>query len=206
MDDFLLFLQSVLVGMGIAAPVGPIGMLTIQRTLTRGSRAGLATGMGAAAADTCYGALGAFGVSLVVDWLVGERFWLALFGGALMAWLAWHTWRSPVTEATGPAPSAGSLYKCFVGTFLLTLSNPATIFAFLAIFSALSGSTGHPVQPGVMVLGVACGSAFWWWFLTALVGHWRERFDLRWRQRIQRTSALLLGILALAQWIGLLLA
>lgn len=204
MNGLLQFLQAMLIGLGIAAPVGPIGLLTIQRTLAHGRNAGLATGLGAAAADACYGALGAFGVSLVVNWLVSARFWLTLAGGAVMLFLAWQTWRAPLAEHAAAVPDARRLINCFTGTFVLTLSNPATILAFLAIFSSLSGGGSQPgnppLHPGLMVLGVSCGSALWWWLLTAGVGHWRERFDLRWRRHIQRGSAIFLALFALAQW------
>ncbi|HSI48722.1 MAG TPA: LysE family transporter [Ideonella sp.] len=201
--DISLFGQAMLVGLSIAAPVGPIGLLTIQRTLDQGQAAGLATGLGAAAADACYGALGAFGVTLVIDWLVGARVPLALVGGAVLAWLAWRTWQAPVAERAASVPGAGSLLGAFAGTFVLTLSNPATILSFLAIFGALAGGSAKPASPGWMILGVGCGSALWWWLLTAGVGRLRQRFDARWRRRVNQASALLLGGFALWQWISL---
>lgn len=196
-STLLLFGQALLVGLSIAAPVGPIGLLTIQRTLAQGPRAGLATGLGAAAADTCYGALGAFGVQLVIGTLVNLRGPLSLLGGGVLGWMAWRTWRQPVAEQAAELATGGDLLRNFGGTFLLTLSNPATIFSFLAVFSALAGSAAHPTAPGWMVLGVGLGSALWWWLLTATVGRLRHRLDTRWRRRINQASGLLLGAVAL---------
>src|SRR6185369_5470058 len=91
-----LFLQSLLIGLSIAAPVGPIGLLTIQRTLQLGSAAGLATGLGAAAADAVYGAVGAYGVTTLIRALTAARLPLAIGGGAFLLWMAWSIWRTPV--------------------------------------------------------------------------------------------------------------
>ena len=200
----VLFAQALLIGLSIAAPVGPIGLLTIQRTLALGPAAGLATGLGAAAADAVYGAIGAFGVTALIAWLTGARPVLALAGGAFMLWLAWATWRAPVTERAADAGSARNLLRCFGGTFVLTLSNPATILSFIAVFGALAGRL-QADSPWPMIAGVLIGSALWWLFLATAVGRLRERFDRRWRRRVNQLSALLLGAFALWQWAGLLL-
>ena len=95
-----LFMQSLLIGLSIAAPVGPIGLLTIQRTLQQGPRVGLATGLGAAAADAVYGAIGAFGVTALIDALTAARVPLVLGGGTFLLWLAWSIWRASTTIST----------------------------------------------------------------------------------------------------------
>lgn len=195
--SLLIFAQAVLVGLSIAAPVGPISLLTIQRTLAQGRRAGLATGLGAAAADACYGALGAIGVQLVIGALVSLRGPLSLVGAGVLGWMAWRTWRQPVAEQAAELATGGDLLRNFAGTFLLTLSNPATIFSFLAVFGALAGGTARPLSPLWMVVGVGLGSALWWWVLTWTVGRLRHRLDAVWRQRINRVSGALLGAIAL---------
>ncbi|NRF66004.1 LysE family transporter [Aquincola sp. S2] len=200
----LLFAQSLLIGLSIAAPVGPIGLLTIQRTLASGPAAGLATGLGAAVADAVYGAIGAFGVSAVIAWLTGARTWFAVGGGAFLLWLAWSIWRTPIAERAADAGSGRDLLRCFAGTFVLTLSNPATILSFIAVFGALAGRLAI-ASPWPMIAGVLIGSALWWLFLAAAVGRLRERFDRRWRRRINQGSALLLAAFALWQWGALLL-
>jgi len=203
-----LFLSSLLIGFSIAAPVGPIGLLTIQRSLDHGPRAGLATGLGAAVADAAYGAVGAYGVSWLIGALVAARVPLALFGAAFLLWMAWKLLRAPLAErAAVPADEAaagsstGSAAKgwhYFAGTFVLTLSNPATIFSFIAIFGAM-GSRGTVASPALMVFGVLLGSALWWLFLSSAVGRLRGRFDAVWRRRVNRLSAALLAGFALWQ-------
>ena len=201
--SWTLFAQSLLIGLSIAAPVGPIGLLTIQRTLALGSAAGLATGLGAAAADAVYGAIGAFGVTALIHWLTGIRVWLTLAGGTFLLWMAWATWRAPVAERAAEAGNARDLLRCFGGTFVLTLSNPATILSFIAVFGALAGRV-HIASPWPMIAGVLIGSALWWLLLSGVVGRLRGRFDARWRRRVNRASALMLAAFAVWQWTGLI--
>jgi threonine/homoserine/homoserine lactone efflux protein len=197
-----LFAQSLLIGLSIAAPVGPIGLLVIQRTLQRGALVGLATGFGAAAADALYGAVGAFGVASVIDALVGARVPLALGGGAFLLWLAWRIWHSKPADKAAQAGGGAGLLSCFSGTFVLTLSNPATIFSFIAVFGTL-GARLQVSSPWTMIAGVLVGSALWWLLLSALVARLRSRFDARAQAWVNRASALLLGGFALWQWAGL---
>ena len=203
MLEAALFAQSLLIGLSIAAPVGPIGLLVIQRTLQRGAIVGLATGLGAATADALYGAVGAFGVSWVIDALVGARVPLALGGGAFLLWLAWRIWHSAPATHVAQAGGGAGLLACFAGTFALTLSNPATIFAFIAVFGTL-GARLAGGSPWTMIAGVLAGSALWWLLLSALVGRLRTRFDARAQAWVNRSSALLLAAFALWQWLGLL--
>ena len=206
MDLLPLFLASLLIGLSIAAPVGPIGLLTIQRSLDHGARAGLATGLGAAAADAVYGAVGAYGVTWLVNALIALRVPLAIFGGAFLLWMAWRLVRAPLATqaatatAQGPAAAgpAARGWQYVAGTFVLTLSNPATIFSFIAIFGAM-GSRAAIASPAVMVAGILIGSALWWLLLSSAVGRLRGRFDAVWRRRINRASALVLAGFALWQ-------
>lgn len=201
-SSLLLFLKALLVGLSIAVPVGPIGLLAIHRTLDQGLRAGLATGLGAACADACYGALGAWGVALVVDALVGARLWLAVGGSALLLWMAWRSWRTPPAARAAPLPSRRELLHCFAGTFLLTLSNPLTILSFIAVFGALGGQAGEGRAALPMVAGVFLGSALWWLVLALCVARVRGRFDAAWRRRVAKGAGLLLAGFALWQGVG----
>ena len=149
--------------------MGPIGLLVIQRTLQRGALVGLATGLGAAVADALYGAVGAFGVSWIIDALVGARVPLALGGGAFLLWLAWRIWHSAPADQCGAGRPGAGLLSCFAGTFVLTLSNPATIFSFIAVFGTL-GARMAVSSPWTMIAGVLLGSALWWLLLSARSG------------------------------------
>lgn len=211
---FPAFLPALWVGLSIAAPVGPIGLLVIQRTLRHGRVVGLATGLGAAVADAAYGAVGAFGVTALIATLQALRVPLALLGGGFLLLLAWRTWRSSA-QALAAGPGAGgaggasgtaapSLAAAFAGTLLLTLSNPATILSFIAIFGALAGSMQAAASPLVMVAGVLAGSALWWLLLSGAVAALRGRFDARAQAWVGRVSALMLAGFAAWQWAALL--
>jgi threonine/homoserine/homoserine lactone efflux protein len=196
MSSGALFLQSLVIGVSIAAPVGPIGLLVIQRTLQRGRAIGLATGLGAALADGVYGAVGAFGVTSLIAWLNSMRLPLALAGGVFLLWLAWRSWTAPLAAQAAKNNDSRDVISAFAGTFVLTLSNPATIFSFIAIFASL-GASGTPASPWPMIAGVSIGSALWWLLLSSVIARWRERFDARWQRRVNRASALLLAAFAL---------
>ena len=188
-----LFLRGVLVGFSIAAPVGPIGLLCIRRSMAEGRAMGLATGLGAAAADACYGALAAFGLSAATAFLLSGRAWLQLGGGALLVVLGARAGlAAPAARAakTGGRGLAGA----FVSTFLLTLSNPSTILSFLAVFSAL-GAVESPVS---MVAGVFAGSALWWLLLSHGVAAIGAKLGPRSMAWINRLSGALL--IALGAW------
>lgn len=210
-----LFWQSLLIGFSIAAPVGAIGLLTIQRTLDRGWRAGLATWLGAAVADAAYGAVGASGVAALIDALAAARVPLVIGGGVFLLWLAWRIARAPIAERAADARDdadradeergAAALGRCFAGTFALTLSNPATILSFVAVFGALAGRT-RVSSPTTMIAGVLIGSALWWLLLSVAVWRLRERFDARWRRRVNRVSAVVLAGFAVWQFGGVVAA
>lgn len=194
----VLFGQSLLIGLSIAAPVGQIGLLAIQRTLDHGRPAGLATGLGAAFADAVYGAIGAFGVSGLIAWLLSLRLWLGLFGGGFLLWLAWRIATKPAVRRVDASPQTSTLLRYVAGTFVLTMSNPTTILSFMAVFGALAGRAPS-ASPWVMVVGVLVGSALWWLVLSTGVGWLRERFDERWQRAVNLCSAALLAGLGLWQ-------
>ncbi len=201
---FTLFWQSMLIGLSIAAPVGQIGVLAIQRTLDHGRAAGLATGLGAALADAVYGAIGAFGVTTLIAWLLGIRIWLSVFGAVFLLWMAWRIATKPATPRGTERASGRSLLRDLSGTFVLTLSNPSTILSFVAVFGALAGrAPAASASPWAMVSGVLVGSALWWLLLSTGVGLLRERFDARWQRAINLSSAAMLAGLAVWQLVAL---
>jgi threonine/homoserine/homoserine lactone efflux protein len=168
-----LFFKACLIGLSIAAPVGPIGLLCIQRSLSQGMRIGFATGMGAALADGMYGLIGALGVAALIHFLVAARVWLGLFGGLFLIWMGMRLLRR-VGQPQSGAPDKVSALRAFASTFVLTLSNPSTILSFIAVFASLSASGPANTEAATivtMVVGVFIGSAAWWLLLSSFVGH-----------------------------------
>ena len=187
-----LFLKGLLIGLAIAAPVGPIGVLCIRRTLKDGRGAGVATGMGAATADAAYGCVAAFGLTSVSGYLLRHQSWISVCGGAFLCYLGARTFLSRPATGSSPAHS-GRLFAAYGSTLLLTLANPATVLSFAVVFAALGlPSTASYPSAGGMVLGVFTGSALWWLALSTIVSLGRSRIDASWMQAINRVSGAVL--------------
>ena len=201
--DFAVFLRGLAIGFGIAAPVGPIGVLCIRRTLADGRSVGFAAGLGAATADALYGAVAAFGLTLVSKALVGQRVWLQAVGGLFLCYLGMRTWMSAPASSTAPSGQGRGLIAAWASTFALTVTNPTTILSFVAIFAGLGlGAGAGGYRPAaLMVLGVFLGSAFWWLLLSTGVGFMRAaltREGLRWVNRLAGAIITAFGLGALA--------
>ena len=194
-------LTGGIVGFSIAAPVGPIGALTIRRTLAQGRAAGFLTGLGAATADSAYGAVAAFGLTLVTSFLVAQQGWLSLLGGLFLCWLGVATFRAqpaPIEHT----PPARSLLGAYASTVFLTLTNPTTILSFVGIYAGLGlrESGTDYAAASAFVLGVFLGSALWWLLLSFGVGTLRERLSvrgLRWINRISGAAIAAFGLVVL---------
>jgi threonine/homoserine/homoserine lactone efflux protein len=190
------------VGFSIAAPVGPIGALTIRRTLAQGRLIGFLTGLGAATADAAYGAVAAFGLTLVTDAVLAQELWLRLGGGLFLLYLGVRTFRAQPAPL-GQTPAAGGLLAAYASTFLLTLANPSTILSFIAIFAGLgpAGPGADYALAGVFVLGVFLGSALWWLLLSTGVGLLRGHLDqhaLHWVNQVSGVIIAAFGVVVLA--------
>ncbi len=193
-------LKGVLLGLSIAAPVGPIGVLCIRRTIAYGFFAGLAGGLGTALADAAYAALAAFGFAALLGDLIAGNAWFRLAGAAFLLWLGWSTWNAGPAQQEAKV-DARTLIGTFVATFALTLANPATIVTFAGLFLALGlGDTGGSADAGVaLVGGVFAGSLLWWIVLSTLVVAVREKLGPAAMVAINRgAGALLVGF---AVWI-----
>lgn len=196
-------LKGIVLGFSIAAPVGPIGVLCIRRTLSEGRLAGLVSGLGAASADAIYGSIAAFGLTVIADFLVAGRLWLGLVGGLYLAYLGVRTWRTKPRLELAPV-EGGSLGQAYFSTLLLTLTNPLTILSFAAIFAGL-GAAGERLSGALLVAGVFLGSAGWWLLLSGGVGLLRRRLDERLLVWVNRVSGAVLVGFAAAILVGLFL-
>jgi threonine/homoserine/homoserine lactone efflux protein len=175
-----LFFRGLALGFSIAAPVGPIGILCIQRTLNNGQLYGFVSGLGAATADAVYGSMAAFGLTALTGYLVDQTEWLRFGGAIFLCYLGFKTFltRSTVFSQTTPK---GGWTTAYAATFALTLTNPMTILAFTAIFAGLGLAETTPsyASIGGLVLGVFTGSAFWWLLLSSGAALLRHKLDVR---------------------------
>lgn len=173
-----LFLKGLLVGLTVAAPVGPIALLCMRRSIAEGRLSGLVTGLGAATADALCGIVAALGITAVSAFVIEQREWLQLFGGLFMVvfGVLFIRAKPPVAaEATGAVAPADriKLSTAYFSTVVLTLSNPMTILGFAGVFAGagFATDTGSPWAAVVIVTGVFLGSAAWWIFLSAAASH-----------------------------------
>jgi threonine/homoserine/homoserine lactone efflux protein len=201
--DVGLFLRGLLIGFSIAAPVGPIGILCIRRTLAEGRASGFLSGLGAATADALYGCVAGFGLTVVSAFLVDQRAWIQLIGGVFLLALGVRTLRSKPAERAAQASAGRGLAGSYLSTLVLTLTNPMTIISFAGIFAALGvAETGGSLAAAVwLVAGVFAGSAAWWLLLSGGVGLMRDRIAtgaLLWVNRA--SGVVLVAFGAVAVW------
>jgi threonine/homoserine/homoserine lactone efflux protein len=193
----MIFLKGLAFGFILAATVGPMWILCLRRTLAFGPAAGLASGMGIAVADGLYGAVAAFGLTAISGFLLGSSFWIGLVGAAFLVFLGVKTLvSSPVKSEMDEKPQ--SAISAFLATLGLTLANPPTILAFVAIFAGLGLTSSSYAAAALITLGVFLGSASWWLILAAGAGWLRGRIGPRLMRGINVVSGL--SILAFAGW------
>jgi len=180
MREMELLIGGIIVGLMIAIPVGPVNILCIRRTIGAGWRSGVISGVGAAAADMLYGGIAGFSITLVIQFLVREQFWIRLFGGVLLVGIGiWYFFKRPA-PLDAQLQDRESSYSDIRSTFLLTLTNPTTVLSFLALLAALGlGNPRHWWLTVFLVAGIFCGSMLWWIVLSVIVNHFRDRFNGR---------------------------
>lgn len=197
-----LFLHGLILGLAIAAPVGPIGLLCIRQTLTFGWPRGFICGLGAATADAIYGCIAGFGLTFIAEFLLEQQIWLRLIGGAFLCYLGVKTFikvqSKPDTIQLKDIKPAG----VYTSTLLLTLTNPATILTFAAIFSGigLTSIKGNYFSAMMLVIGVFFGSGVWWLFLSSTMTLVRTKLTLAHVKYINRISGVVItafGLIAL---------
>jgi threonine/homoserine/homoserine lactone efflux protein len=197
--DLSLLARGVLIGLSVAAPVGPMGVLCIRRTLADGRLIGLATGLGIATADALYSSIAGFGITVIAALLLRQQLWIRLIGGCFLCYLGAKTLvAAPAEEAA--AETGRSRVAAYASAFALTLANPTTILSFVAIFAGVGVGGRASGAAVLLVLGVLAGSTCWWVILTNGVAMLRTRLTSSWLRWINRLSGGILigfGLLAL---------
>jgi threonine/homoserine/homoserine lactone efflux protein len=186
-------IKGVIIGMSIAVPVGPIGILCIRRTLAQGRITGFLSGLGAATADAFYGAIAGFGITFLSDFLIGQQTWFRLIGGALLCFLGLRTFVSKPAEGRASFQES-TPWSAYLSTFCLTLTNPMTILFFAAVFAGVGvgRASSHYVSAAILVLGIFSGSSLWWFVLSGFTGVLRGIFNSKRLQWLNRISGLII--------------
>lgn len=194
MKGLELLIRGLAAGLIITAPVGPVNVLCVQRTITKGWRSGLFSGLGSAAADTIYAAIAGFSISFIIQFLLREIFWIRFFGGILLIGLGvWYYFRPP--QHLDKEKKSDSDTSDSASTFLLTLTNPTTVLSFLAVLAGLGLSESRPwYLTLVMIGGIFAGAMLWWFILTGVANRLRDKFTDRSMVWMNRIGGLAIGI------------
>lgn len=177
-----LLVKGFIIGVVVSAPMGPVGVLCIQRTLNKGRWYGFVTGLGASISDIIYALLTGYGMSFIFDFINTNIFYLQLLGSVMLLAFGYYTFRSNPVKAIRPiSPSKGTLFHNFITAFFVTLSNPLIIFLFIGLFARFTF-----VLPGIPLgeqmigyMGIAIGAIAWWFGITYFVDKVRNRFNMR---------------------------
>ena len=197
--NLIYLLDGIIVGFSASVPLGPIGVLCIQRTLNRGRMAGFVSGLGAALSDTIYAIVAGFSLSCVLEVIEAQMLWWQLAGAVILIIMGVKIFLSnPAIQLRRQKRKNSSLLQDFASTFLITITNPLAIFLFIAAFSVVGGEKQFDMQL-MLVSGVFIGAASWWLTLTSLIGLFRKKINLRrlyWINKIAGSTIVILVVIA----------
>src|ERR1700722_7831853 len=189
MSSVLLVIPGLIIGFLVAAPIGPINLICMRRTLAYGALTGFVSGLGAAMGDGIFASIIGFGLTAIRHWIEGYSQLLQIAGGALLLGFGIHTYVADPLQGReiscngDKVRSSPSLLRSFASTFAIALSNPATLFAFAALFTGFGGFIGladpSMAQAAFVVAGILCGSALWWLTITMIVSAYHARINGR---------------------------
>ncbi len=206
--DLLTFFRGAVIGLTIGAPLGPVGLICLRRMLNQGVLPGLASGFGAATADAAFGAITGFGMTFLTGPLVNHEGWLRVTGGIVLCALGVRCiFSHPHLSVDGGVRQGRiGLLRAYSSVLLLTLTSPATVLSFLALFAALGAvGAGGRLSVGLLVLGVFVGSASWWVLLATGTGALRHHLTpngLTWVNRLSGVLIAAFGVAVLAFGVG----
>lgn len=203
-DEISVFARGLVIGIMVAAPVGPVGLLCIRRTLQKGLFVGFSTGFGAAFADAFFSLISVLGVTAVTALVNDYKDLIYVVGGAFLLFIAWHTWHDkPRQVDTGDVErrylshvkAAGGAFKAMLTSFIITITNPATIFGVMAVIATF-GNLQSRSETAAIISGIFCGSSLWWLMLSGGVSLIRHKFNDERVMVINRITAAFLAVIA----------
>jgi threonine/homoserine/homoserine lactone efflux protein len=184
-----------MIGLVVAAPLGPIGIISLQRTLSKGNLSGLFSGLGISTADAIYGALATFGVTAISSFLISQALWLKIIGGIVICGLGIRIYNQAGYQKMSTSANNKSCLGAYFSALILTLMNPALIFSFVAIFASLGivYSKTNPISTLLLIGGVFAGSAIWWVFLSGMARRLKTQFTESFIKKINYVSGVLIA-------------
>ena len=201
-----LFIKGILMGLLVSAPLGPVGVVCIQRTINRGVKSGFISGLGAAAADTVYAIIAVLGLGFVITFIKEEKYWIQLVGALIIILFAIKIfYTNPAVEIRNNRNKKNKPLEEFISVFFVTLSNPGVFFAFIAFFAwfnVVGEENAGYFSALVLIGGIFTGALSWWYILSAVINKYRKRIRLKniwWLNKIMGIIVFICGIIALIE-------
>lgn len=201
--DIIIFIKGIIIGLSASIPLGPVGLICIQKTLNRKRTNGVVAGMGAALADTFFAVVAAFGISAIHNFIENQQLFLRLSGGIILLFLGLKFFlTNPAIQIRKNRNKNNNLWADFVSVFLLTLSNPLTVVVFGAVFAGFGiiPKESSWLDVTMLISGVFIGAMIWWISLVYVINIFRKKFRLRrlwWMNKIMGAIIILFGLFAL---------
>jgi threonine/homoserine/homoserine lactone efflux protein len=198
--------DGIIIGISASIPLGPIGVLVIQRTLNKGRLSGFCSGLGAALSDTIYAIIAGFSLSFIVGFIETQLLWIQIIGAAILISLGLKIfYTNPAVQLRKQKKRSSSLIQDMLSTFGLTVANPLAVFLFMAFFAGFRvvETKQGAIDNFLLIGGVFCGAAFWWFILSSLVNLFRSKINLRrlfWINKIAGSTIVVLVFVAFTIW------
>jgi threonine/homoserine/homoserine lactone efflux protein len=189
----LFFIKGFLIGLIVAAPLGPIGIISLQRTFSKGYLAGVFSGLGISTADAIYGAFAVFGVTAMSSFLLSQQLWLRIIGGMVICGFGIRIYSQAGYQKMAASANNKSCFGAYFSALVLTLVNPALIISFAAIFASLGITRTNHYASILLIVGVFSGSAIWWVFLSGMASRLQKRFTDSFIRKINQVSGFLIA-------------
>ena len=199
-----LFFKGIIIGLAVSVPLGPIGILIIQRTVNKNRTSGFLSGMGASISDAIYAVVAGFSLTYIIDFIRAHQLSFQIIGALMVLMLGIHIFfKNPVEDLRKYRRKGSSYFQDVLSTFLITFPNPMVVFIFLAVFasSGIVFQMDNPSQAILMVGGVFVGANSWWLVLTGLVSLFRHKFNLRVLWWFNKISGVIIVILVFISFI-----
>ncbi len=186
--------DGIIIGISVSIPLGPIGVLIVQRTLSKGRHSGFASGIGAALSDAIYAVIASFSLSYIVDFIREQKSWIQVIGSIVLLIFGYTIFKSnPSARLKTPKVTGGSYLQDIATTFALTFSNPMAIFIFLGVFAGFNFVKGGDIEDILLLLlGIFCGALIWWFTLTFIVSLFRSKINPRGLWLINKISGIII--------------
>ena len=201
---FNLFLKGLIIGLAVSVPLGPIGVLIIQRTVNKNRFSGFFSGMGAATSDGIYAIIAGFSLTWIIDFVRQYQLTFQTLGALIIFFLGVHIFlKNPVKDIRKLRKKGTTYFQDFASIFLITFPNPLVIFVFLAVFAStgIVLNIARPYQSFFVVFGVFAGACSWWLILTTIVSLFKHRFNLRLLWWFNKVAGVMIWIFVIISYI-----